>query len=406
MNNSGSERFRFLAATAGSSNAVWVLNNNTSDGQSANFGNGTLYFGALSGNGQFRQDTSGTTTLEIGALGLDSTFSGIIYQAGGGDSFAVNKVGAGTLTFAGANNYSGLTAVKQGRLLINQNQTGSGGFTVSGGATLGITNAVLSNMADLGALTLSAGATLEFQNVSNLTAALADTTSLTVSGTCTVLITGTNYLAVGNTYPLVSYSGSLAGSFANFKLQMPVGWAGVLVSNTAQMDLTVVATPTTPAGLTGTAGNAQATFTWYAATNATGYNLKRSTISGGPYTNVVSNWSVTNFTSTGLSNGTLYYFVVSATNAAAAVESANSAAVGLRPLATNSPALSLAVNNGQLQLNWPQDHTGWTLQAQTNSLKTGLGTNWVTVSGSTATNQVGIPINSTNGGVFLRLVDP
>jgi hypothetical protein len=56
-----------------------------------------------------------------------------------------------------------------------------------------------------------------------------------------------------------------------------------------------------------------------------------------------------------------------------------------------------------LTLSWPADHTGWTLQAQTNSLSKGLGTNWVNVGNSATTNQVIIPINSTNGSVFYRL---
>ncbi len=56
-----------------------------------------------------------------------------------------------------------------------------------------------------------------------------------------------------------------------------------------------------------------------------------------------------------------------------------------------------------LTLSWPADHTGWTLQAQTNPAGQGLGTNWVNVSGSTGTNQIIGPIVPTNGSVFFRL---
>lgn len=45
-------------------------------------------------------------------------------------------------------------------------------------------------------------------------------------------------------------------------------------------------------------------------------------------------------------------------------------------------------------------------QAQTNSLNTGLGTNWVTVSGSSDTNQFSVPINTTNDSLFFRLIYP
>jgi hypothetical protein len=71
--------------------------------------------------------------------------------------------------------------------------------------------------------------------------------------------------------------------------------------------------------------------------------------------------------------------------------------------ATNIAFIS---SGGALTLSWPADHTGWRLQVQTNTLGTGLGTNWVTVANSTATNQVAIPPNHTNGSVFFRLVYP
>ena len=68
--------------------------------------------------------------------------------------------------------------------------------------------------------------------------------------------------------------------------------------------------------------------------------------------------------------------------------------------------MTLAHNSGQLTLGWPADHTGWLLQAQTNRLNTGLGTNWVTVSDSDTNNQAAIPIGTTNGSVFFRLIHP
>jgi autotransporter-associated beta strand protein len=76
--------------------------------------------------------------------------------------------------------------------------------------------------------------------------------------------------------------------------------------------------------------------------------------------------------------------------------------------AVNSSATNIlfSVTNNQLYLTWPSDHTGWTLQAQTNSLAVGISTNWVNVAGSTGTNQIVVPINLTNGSVFYRLVYP
>ncbi|HZI33061.1 MAG TPA: hypothetical protein VFF11_12025, partial [Candidatus Binatia bacterium] len=94
--------------------------------------------------------------------------------------------------------------------------------------------------------------------------------------------------------------------------------------------------------------------------------------------------------------------VVSAMNGSG--ESASSAQVAARPVSTTSPQLVISVSGSQLQFTWPADHTGWRLQSQTNSLESGLGTNWVTVPDSTNQNQFVEPISPANGSVFFRLV--
>jgi chitin-binding protein len=73
--------------------------------------------------------------------------------------------------------------------------------------------------------------------------------------------------------------------------------------------------PPAPANLAATAGNAQVSLTWNAATGATGYNVKRSLTSGGPYSNVATNVTTNSYTNTGLTNGTTYFYVVTAVNA-------------------------------------------------------------------------------------------
>jgi chitin-binding protein len=73
--------------------------------------------------------------------------------------------------------------------------------------------------------------------------------------------------------------------------------------------------PPAPTSLAATAGNAQVALTWNAASGATGYNVKRSLVNGGPYSNVATNVTATSFTNTGLTNGTTYFYVVTAVNA-------------------------------------------------------------------------------------------
>ncbi|HLP78168.1 MAG TPA: MBG domain-containing protein, partial [Candidatus Paceibacterota bacterium] len=70
------------------------------------------------------------------------------------------------------------------------------------------------------------------------------------------------------------------------------------------------------------------------------------------------------------------------------------------------PNIVTTILSGQLQISWPPDHLGWRLQIQTNTLSSGLGTNWVTVPDSETVTATNLVISLANGGVFLRLVYP
>ena len=70
---------------------------------------------------------------------------------------------------------------------------------------------------------------------------------------------------------------------------------------------------------------------------------------------------------------------------------------------TNRTPITVHASGGRLTLSWPAN-PGWTLQAQTNTLSTGLGTNWVDVTGSSEATQISLPMNSTNGSVFYRTI--
>ena len=73
--------------------------------------------------------------------------------------------------------------------------------------------------------------------------------------------------------------------------------------------------------------------------------------------------------------------------------------------ATYSTNITATVINGGATLNvaWPATHLGWTLQAQTNSLATGLSTNWVDVAGTASVTSTNMPIVPANPAVFYRL---
>ncbi len=86
------------------------------------------------------------------------------------------------------------------------------------------------------------------------------------------------------------------------------GTAGT-ISHTAATTLLVHLVA--PASLSATAGNAQVALSWPSVPAATSYHVKRARSAGGPYVAVACT-TATAYTDMGLSNGTTYYYVVSA----------------------------------------------------------------------------------------------
>jgi hypothetical protein len=98
---------------------------------------------------------------------------------------------------------------------------------------------------------------------------------------------------------------------------------------TAQQVAALASPPPAPTAVTAGSGDTSAVLNWGAVTGAVSYNIKRASVSGGPYT-LVTNTTATSFTDTGLTNGATYYYVVTALSAA--TESLNSAEAGVMPL--------------------------------------------------------------------------
>ncbi|MEO7100571.1 MAG: LamG-like jellyroll fold domain-containing protein, partial [Luteolibacter sp.] len=114
----------------------------------------------------------------------------------------------------------------------------------------------------------------------------------------------------------------------------------------------LVAPLAAPGGVGVSVGNAQATLTWNAVSGATGYNVKRATVSGGPYTVVGANVPGPNWPDTGVINGTSYFYVVTALNGVAESENSTEVSttpIGPPPIPANFTAIS---SNGLVTLTW------------------------------------------------------
>ncbi|HTD72136.1 MAG TPA: hypothetical protein VK652_01310 [Steroidobacteraceae bacterium] len=145
-------------------------------------------------------------------------------------------------------------------------------------------------------------------------------------------------------------------------------------ANSAQVAATPSAlsvAPAAPTNLTATPGNAMVTLAWTASTGTTGYNVKRATTSGGPYTQLAAP-TANGYTDSSVTNGTTYYYVVSAFNSTG--ESPNSAQVSAMPKAPSvAPAaptnLTATPGNAVVTLAWTASTgaTGYNVKRATTS---------------------------------------
>ncbi len=138
-------------------------------------------------------------------------------------------------------------------------------------------------------------------------------------------------LAIGGNY-LGNPSTNTINSGTTFPAEMQLDY----VRASAQAPATTP--PDAPTGLTASPGGANVFLSWDASPDgATGYNVKRSTASGGSSATIAS-VATTSYTDTTASSCSTYYYVVSATNSIG--ESTNSseaaAALGAYALAVNS----------------------------------------------------------------------
>jgi hypothetical protein len=119
----------------------------------------------------------------------------------------------------------------------------------------------------------------------------------------------------------------------NLSLQLSQVSGRVWLDNVSNVSV-VTMPPATPVGLAAVPGDASVVLTWTASPTATGYNVWSS--NSVTSTVQIDATDASPYTKTGLDNGTLYYFAVSATNLLG--ESAYSAEVSATPAAVLSSA--------------------------------------------------------------------
>jgi autotransporter-associated beta strand protein len=119
-----------------------------------------------------------------------------------------------------------------------------------------------------------------------------------------------------------------------------------------------------PTQLTATSSNTFVRLTWSAPTNsptgyaATGYQIKRSLVSGGPYT-AIQSLSGTSYNDPQVTNGFAYYYLVTPTNSLG--EGLNSAEVSVN-FGPNAKLASLVTSAGTLSPAFDSNTTNYTME--------------------------------------------
>lgn len=358
-----------------------------------NSGASTLALDGTSGSITVAPDISltgrnlpGWTSVPIPAIeniAGDNTISGSITLAVGG-SYYIFQSDSGTLTLSAALPYT--TPTSSGRTFTFQ---GPGTIAVSGAIQDGANNGT-SNVWDNviaegpGLLSLSAANTYSgFTAISNgvvsLTGSLNSLAGVTVAGG----------LLVGN--------GSIAGPVT----VIPGGAIEAGATNTLgtlSLGSTLALSGNTIVKINGGSG---ASDLFSGATSVTyGGTLTVNNLGGAPslgqqFTLFSSGTSAGNFGG-----------IIGSPGAGLAYSFANGVLSVVTGPSTNPTNITFRVSGNVLNLSWPADHLGWTLQMQTNSLAAGLGTNWISVPGSYLVTSTNITITQSTPTAFFRLAYP
>jgi Concanavalin A-like lectin/glucanases superfamily/Putative Ig domain len=174
---------------------------------------------------------------------------------------------------------------------------------------LASTNVIMNNTATVGlAVTAHSNSELNTAGFDNISLS-GPLTDVDVGAVGIAGSVGNSVVSTEQVAPLRTFTGS-----NTFEIALS-GWTPATISSA-------------PTALKAIAGNGQVFLTWNAPSGATGYDVKRAVVNGGPYATIASP-ATAYFTDTDVTNGRAYFYVVSAVNPVG--ESADSAQASATP---------------------------------------------------------------------------
>ena len=214
-------------------------------------------------------------------------------------------------------------------------------------------------------------------------------------------VSGGPYTTIATGVTATSYSDTgLSASTTYYYVVSAVNSAGESPNSSQASATTSVAIPPAPTGLTATAVSSnQINLSWSASSGATSYNVKRATVSGGPYTTIATGVTATSYNNTGLAASTTYYYVVSAVNSSG--ESPNSSQASATTLSggTAPPAptglSATAVATNQINLTWTASSGATSYNVKRATVSGGPYTTIATGVTATSYNNTGLSANTT-----------
>lgn len=158
--------------------------------------------------------------------------------------------------------------------------------------------------------------------------------------------------------------------------------------------------PAAPTQLAATAGDGEVDLNWNGSAGASTYNVKRATVSGGPYTTIATGVASTSFNDSTAANGVTYYYVVSAVNGEGESLNSNEASATPQPaVAPNPPAGLVAKASGKKKINltWIQSNSPGVTQNKIyrSTVNGGPYSLVATISAATAFNNTGLNSGTT-----------